>query len=108
LDKAYIDLEKNIKSFLPNTLTDKEVEFFLNYYRNLINENPELQNQLDSVLYPNNLDKIVEILNGMNIIDDIKQSIIKKFEVFFSELNLKIESFTSKYDYIERKLLIKA
>lgn len=108
LDKTYIDLEKNIISFLPNTLTQEEIDIFLKYYKDLINKSPELQNQLDSILYPNNLEKVREILNWLDLDDNIKKSIIKKFNTFFNELQLKIENLSSKYNEIEQKLLSKA
>jgi hypothetical protein len=65
LDKTYVDLSQNIISFLPNTLTQEETQIFVDYYRNLIENNPELQNQLDSQLYPNSIEKVVEILENL-------------------------------------------
>lgn len=108
LDKTYIDLEKNVISFLPNTLTQDEVNIFLKYYKDLINKFPDLQNQLDSLLYPNNLEKVKEILNWLELSNDTKNVIIKKFESFFIDLKIKINYFSSNYDNIEKDLLSKS
>jgi len=103
--KPFVELWNNIKNFLPNTLDDREQEVFISYYTELIKNNPELQNQLDSVLYPNTIEIVKNILEDSQISVDSRENILIKFNVFFESLNLKFIELTSHYSNIEKDLL---
>lgn len=104
LDKVYVDLEKNIASFLPISLDNKEEKIFVNYYKNLISIKPELQNRLDLNLYPNNIEKVFEILDCLGINKNEKNIILNKFITHFKNLEQKIVSYSNNYKQIENKL----
>lgn len=104
-NKPYIDLKENLKSFLPNTLNERETKIFEDYYINLIKNKPSLQNQLDSVLYPNSIEIVNDILIASKVDLETQKTIINKFEIFFSNLTLKFEELTNSYSEIEKELL---
>ncbi len=105
LDKLYIDLEKNLESFLPKSLNKNEKEIFYKYFKSLLSKNPTLQSELDSVQYPINLETTKDILDKCNINEENKIAIIWKFEKFFSELEKTLVEFASKYSQTEEILL---
>lgn len=105
LNKPYVDLEKNIITFLPSTLTEIEIQIFISYYRKLLENNPLTQNKLDSELYPNDVEKVIAILSNENVSEEIKDSILNKFSEFFWKLNDKFIDYTSKYREIEKGFL---
>ncbi len=105
LNKPYIDLEQNIKSFMPASLTSDEVDIFVIYYKNLIQWDITLQNQLDSILYPNTIDCVEKILKKEKIDQWKKDMIISKFNTFFTDLSDKFEFYSKDYNIIEMSLL---
>jgi len=105
LNKPYIDLEKNIKSFMPASLTNEEMNIFILYYKKLIKSDMTLQNQLDSILYPNSIKSVISILSEEWIEGGVKDIIISKFSDFFVNVLLKFDIYVKKYSTIENKLL---
>ena len=103
--KPFVELSNNVKNFLPNTLSDKEQKIFISYYVELIKNNPELQNQLDSVFYPNTIDIVKDILKTLNIPAEDQKDILIKFTDFFENLNFKFIELASDYSNVEKDLL---
>jgi len=107
LDKYYVDLEKNIISFLPNTLSYQERKYFVEFYKNLLSKDISLQKQLDSKLYPININRVKEIVDLFSISEIKKKQTIKKFELFFSELDKKLANLANSYIKNEKNILNK-
>ena len=105
LGKPFIHLQNNIINFLPATLDKNQQDIFIEYYEKIIQENPELQNQLDSALYPSTLEIVDNILHISHIDDDEKKMMRKKFIVFFSDLEEKFSTLVDAYNDVEKDLL---
>ncbi|NOZ44705.1 MAG: hypothetical protein GXP45_06260 [bacterium] len=65
LNKMYISLEENLKMFLPNTLTEEELDLFVSHYKKLLLDTPKIQSKLDAEEYPINMDKVKKVLTNM-------------------------------------------
>ncbi len=104
-NKFYINLEENLISFLPASLDKNEKNIFINYYKNLIKNNPSLQDKLDTIEYPNNIKIVKKILNSNNLENTQKEKIIKKFDNFFENLEEKLTKYSINYLKIEKDIL---
>lgn len=103
LDKPYISLSEDLDLFLPNSLSDKEVLSFKKYYKRILISNPSLQNQLDTVLYPNNIEQVEKVINSTGMSDKEKVEVRVKFQNFFLQLESVLNDFEKT---IETKLVI--
>lgn len=106
-DAPYIELPNNLLSFLPNKLSENEKTLFIDYYNWLLNQNPLLQDKLDTVEYPISLDKVLEIVDSFNIDQDKKDLIVKKFESFFRNLEWQLSWLSENYKKTQEELLEK-
>jgi hypothetical protein len=107
LNKFYINLKENVLSFLPNTLTIVEQNIFIDYYQELILNDPSLQDKLDSVKYPNSLDIVNEILEKKDIKWCLKNDIKEKFSDLFIDLNDKFWALSKWYMNKEKEIISK-
>ncbi len=107
LNKFYINLEENLISFLPKDLDEEETQIFVNYYKDLLTKNPNLQDKLDTVEYPNNINIVKKILEKSEISKEKKEKIIKKFKIFFKKLEEKFDKLEENYFNIQENILKK-
>lgn len=106
-DKPFINLERDLANFLPNTLSSDEVSHFLNYYSDLLNTNPTLQDKLDSIEYPININKTQEIIDTFLILDSQKTILLEKFNTFFISLEKSLSEKCTTYFSLEKELCTK-
>ena len=107
LDKYYIDLSKNLTSFLPSSLTDEERELFIDYYKDLVWNDISLQKQLDSIYYPINIEQVIKVVSEFKIFDKEKEAIVQKFKIFFEQLEGKLSLLTQNYKENEQEIFKK-
>lgn len=109
LDKFYVDLEKNLKTFLPNTLNKKEVSLLIDFYKLEVKKDVSLQKKLDSEFYPINNSRVWEILNNEffdeKISIDEKNNLEEKFRSFFKNLENNLKEKSKKYFDLEKNIL---
>ena len=104
-NKFFVILEENLKTFLPNTLLEDEVNIFINYYKNLIKKNPNLQDKLDTIEYPNNIEIVKKVLKNQKISLKKSKEIIQKFNNFFVSLEKNLNDKASNYLDFEKNLI---
>ncbi len=89
----YVSLERDIRLFLPNNLPETTVLKIIQYYKDLLIQNPWIQNSLDALHYPNTIEQVTAILPKIEMSTKEIEDTISIFTAFFEKLEYKLFEF---------------
>ena len=101
----YISLETDLRAFLPNELPEDDVLRFIQYYSQLVENDPDTQSRLDSELYPITRERAAIVIGDIYENPKDRERVFSLFNDLFNRLETFLSEKFANFHDIEKDLL---
>lgn len=101
----YVNLETDLRAFLPADLPEEDTIKFVDHYSRLLESNPDTQDRLDSELYPLSKDSALSVISSIYPDSRDRKRVLQYFLNLFEGLELFLSGKKNSYPELENNLL---